>query len=255
MDEVSGAFAKLAGILKGVKLLLTFKPTVFDPHPRTVFHPKDAEHYFSGAEKNIGILRTRLPGLFGDFPEVDVSPSIEMADPRAPRHYDREQVERLQRVLEQAFELRSHSELERPVSQPPRQVFLTHGRATYWREVQSYIEKDLKIPTIELAQQPNEGRTVLQKLKDESDKCSFAVIVMSGDDTDSSGTLRARENVMHEIGYFQGKYGLHAVALLHEEGTNIPSNIQGVVYIPFAKENISATFGLLTRELNNFFKL
>ena len=65
---------------------------------------------------------------------------------------------------------------------------------------------------------------------------------------DSGGTVKARENVMHEIGYFQGKCGPHGVALSHEGGTNIPSNIQGVVDIPFAKGNISATFGLLARE-------
>jgi predicted nucleotide-binding protein len=37
--------------------------------------------------------------------------------------------------------------------------------------------------------------------------------------------------------------------LLHEEGVNIPSNIHGLVYIPFPKETIEATFGALTREL------
>jgi predicted nucleotide-binding protein len=59
---------------------------------------------------------------------------------------------------------------------------------------------------------------------------------------------------MHEIGYFQGKFGLSAVCLLHEEGTSIPSNIHGLVYIPFPKEYVSATLGTLMRELNAFYK-
>jgi predicted nucleotide-binding protein len=75
------------------------------------------------------------------------------------------------------------------------------------------------------------------------------VIVMTGDDTDVDGNARARENVLHEIGYFQAKFGLSAVCLLHEEGTNIPSNIHGLVYVPFPKGYVSATFGLLHREL------
>ncbi len=78
---------------------------------------------------------------------------------------------------------------------------------------------------------------------------------MTGDDVDASGNSRARENVVHEIGYFQAKYGLSGVCLLHEEGTNIPSNIYGLVYIPFTKGVITMTFGLLLRELKAFYRL
>jgi predicted nucleotide-binding protein len=116
--------------------------------------------------------------------------------------------------------------------------------------VQSYIEKDLSVDTLELGQQPNRGRTVLQKLDEESDKCCFVVVVMTGDDDVGLGAPRARENVLHEIGFFQGKLGLENVCLLHEEGTNIPSNIHGLVYIPFPKGLVSASFGVLARELS-----
>ena len=64
-----------------------------------------------------------------------------------------------------------------------------------------------------------------------------------------------RENVLHEIGYFQGKFGLAAVCLLHEEGTTLPSNIHGLVYIPFPKKHIEATFGPLARELKQFYRM
>ena len=77
---------------------------------------------------------------------------------------------------------------------------------------------------------------------------------MTGDDLDSDGNPRARENVMHEIGYFQGKFGLSAVCLLHEEGTSIPSNIHGLVYIPFPKGYVNATFSALMRELKAFYR-
>lgn len=164
------------------------------------------------------------------------------------------QLEKLARDIEQVFELRANSELAVPVSDTPRRVFITHGRANDWMHVQSFIERDLKIPTLELAQEPNQGRTLLQKLEQESSKCSYAVIVMTGDDTDSSGNPRARENVMHEIGYFQGKFGLSAVCLLHEEGTSIPSNIHGLAYVPFPKGYVNASFSLLMREFNAYFK-
>ena len=121
--------------------------------------------------------------------------------------------------------------------------------------MQSFIERDIRISTLELAQEPNLGRTVLQKLEQESSRCTSAVIVMTGDDIDLEGNRRARENVLHEIGYFQAKFGLSAVCLLHQEGTNIPSNIHGLVYIPFTEGCVEATFGALTRELNSFYGL
>ena len=64
-----------------------------------------------------------------------------------------------------------------------------------------------------------------------------------------AGEARVRENVMHEIGLFQGRYGRNRVILLHEEGVNIPTNLSGVVYSPFPKGNIAACFHLLQREL------
>ena len=72
---------------------------------------------------------------------------------------------------------------------------------------------------------------------------------MTGDDTTEDGLRRARENVMHEVGYFQAKFGLANVCLLHEEGVSIPSNIHGLVYIPFPTGLVSAAFGALAREL------
>jgi predicted nucleotide-binding protein len=130
-----------------------------------------------------------------------------------------------------------------------RRVFISHGLTTDWREVQAFIEKDLNLLTLELAQEPNRGRTVLQKLEEESERCCYAVIVMTGDDKTEDGQRRTRENVIHEIGYFQGKFGLSNVCLLHEEGVNIPSNIHGLVYIPFPSGMVRATFAGLGREL------
>jgi len=77
---------------------------------------------------------------------------------------------------------------------------------------------------------------------------------MTGDDDLGVGAPRARENVMQEIGFFQGKYGFERVSLLYEEGTNIPSNIHGLVYLPFPKGYVNATFGALQRELNAGFQ-
>jgi predicted nucleotide-binding protein len=218
------------------------------------FSAEDVEHYFMGALSELTTLRREVPELYGDFAAWPTEPQVEMGQtaPDQPKtyRYDRSQLLRLARDMDQIFEVRANSELAAPAAKnkEPR-VFISHGRGPDWREVQSYIERDIKIPTIELAQEPNQGRTVLGKLVEAASNCDSAVIVMTSDDLDADGQVRARENVLHEVGYFQGKYGPSRVILLHEEGVNIPSNIQGLVYTPFPTGVISATFGLLVREL------
>jgi len=98
------------------------------------------------------------------------------------------------------------------------------------------------------------GQTVIEKLENNASSCDSAVIVMTGDDIDANGQARARENVMHEIGFFQAKYGRRRVALLHEEAVSIPTNLSGVVYVPFPKGNIAASFGVLSRELKAMYR-
>jgi predicted nucleotide-binding protein len=131
-----------------------------------------------------------------------------------------------------------------------RRVFITHGHDPAWREVQNFVEKEctLKLPTLELAYAASKGRTVIEKLDGESQNCSFAVIVMTGED-EANEELRARENVIHEAGFFQGRYGRERVCLLHEDGVSIPSNLGGVVYCPFPKGRVSAALIDLQREL------
>jgi predicted nucleotide-binding protein len=90
-------------------------------------------------------------------------------------YYSRSQVERLIRDIEQIFEIRANSELEQPKQEALRRVFITHGRFDDWRAVQTFIEKDVQLPTIELAQEPNLGRTIIEKLVDSAALCDSAV--------------------------------------------------------------------------------
>jgi predicted transcriptional regulator len=135
----------------------------------------------------------------------------------------------------------------------PKRIFLTHGRSPDWHEIQRYIEKTVGVETLELSEEPFQGRTILQKLDDESRKCGYAVIVLTGDDRVGEDEVRARENVIHEIGFFQGRYGLDRVCLVYERGVNIPSNISGLGYIPFPKGEVRAAFADLRKEIDAAF--
>ena len=169
--------------------------------------------------------------------------------------FPRRQVEKLARDLDQIFELRANSELEQPKKESPRRIFISHGHSNEWRKVQPFIERDVELSTIEMAQEPNAGRTIIEKLIDNAGRCDSAVIIMTGDDFTQEEEARVRENVMHEIGFFQGFYGRNFVILLHEEGVNIPTNLSGVAYVPFPKDSIETGFHVLQRELKAIYKL
>ncbi|CAM3740561.1 CD-NTase-associated protein 12/Pycsar effector protein TIR domain-containing protein [Deinococcus saxicola] len=216
--------------------------------------------------KGYGRIRPQLKSLFPDLmsifsdtiPEVKVSKrdsisSYEYSEGIREFEFTPENIVSIYKteistLVESITNLKSQNIL---MSTRERRVFISHGRSEDWRKVENYIFKTLEIPTLELAQQSNKGRTIFQKLIDESDQCSYAVIIMTGDDLTTDEQLRARENVIHEIGYFQGKYGPSRVCLLHEESVNIPTNLQGIVYIPFPKDYIEVAFGGLTNELKH----
>lgn len=257
MTTVSNAFAKLSGLRKAVADVaqenVSRNKSTGDVKVRSNFAPEQVGHYFLQARDQLEILRDKLPLLYADFQRLDVEPSTEMAPllplDAAKMHYGRAQLERLIRDIDQMFEIRANSELYAPSPERTKRVFISHGRASEWRAVQAFIERDAALPTLELAQEPNLGRTIIEKLLDNAKLCDSAVIVMTGEDIANSDESRVRENVMHEIGLLQGLYGRRAVVLLHEDGVNVPTNLSGVAYIPFPKAMIEAGFHVLQREL------
>lgn len=263
MSELAVLMAKISGIRKAI--LAVMEENVSGNRSRGVvltrgnFPPDLVRHYFDQAADHLNVLKRLLPNLYGDFQVINTEPETLMVSPGpgmpAPIHYSRAQTERLVRDIDQIFEIRANSELAQPKEENICRVFISHGRSSDWREVQPFIERDVGIQTLELEQEPNLGRTIIEKLIHNASRCSSAVIVMTGDDVANEDEARVRENVMHEIGFFQGRYGRNSVALLHEEGVNIPSNLAGVAYIPFPKGNISSGFHVLQRELTALYKL
>ena len=241
MDKTSILFAKFAALQKN------FKDINWGPRFRVL--GSHIDHLIIQYDKCRQELIETIPDLYEDLPIIKL-PVAEGSNGQGDTIYTYSSVAPTIQNIDYILELRSNFRVgeRKEEDERPNRIFISHGRSKEWYKVQVYLEKDLKLTTLELAQEANLGRTVLQKLNDESGRCGYAVIVMTGDDI-FDDIVRARENVMHEIGYFQGKYGLQNVTLLHEEGVSIPSNIHGLVYIPFPKDTVEATFGALTREL------
>jgi predicted nucleotide-binding protein len=78
---------------------------------------------------------------------------------------------------------------------------------------------------------------------------AFAFLIMTAEDEHADETIHARENVIHEMGLFQGRLGLRRSIILLEEGCSTFSNIHGLTYIPFPSNRISAAFEDVRRVL------
>ena len=72
---------------------------------------------------------------------------------------------------------------------------------------------------------------------------------MTAEDEHADETLHARENVVHELGLFQGKLGMRRAIILLEEGCQVFSNVHGLSYIPFSRGQIAASFEEIRRVL------
>lgn len=122
-----------------------------------------------------------------------------------------------------------------PVTNKTNKVFIVHGHDSATKEsVARYLEK-IGLDPIILHEQPNGGKTIIEKFEVYSD-VGFAVILLTPDDVgntkDNKDSLkaRARQNVIMELGYFLGKLGRARVCALYKEGVEIPSDYQGVLY-------------------------
>jgi predicted nucleotide-binding protein len=125
------------------------------------------------------------------------------------------------------------------VTTPSRKVFIIHGRNSEVKNsVARFIEKEMKLETVILHEEPSKGLTVIDKFEKHSD-VGFAVALWTKDDLgrhneETTWKDRARQNVIFETGFFIGKLGRSKVLVLFQEGIEIPTDYSGVIMIPYS---------------------
>ena len=120
-----------------------------------------------------------------------------------------------------------------------KDVFIVHGRDVSVKETVARFVQKIGCNPVILHEQPNSGQTIIEKFEHNSN-VGYSVVLLTGDDagglrddaTDSY-QLRARQNVIFEMGYFVGKIGRKNVCAIYQEGVEIPSDYNGVVFVKF----------------------
>jgi predicted nucleotide-binding protein len=123
-----------------------------------------------------------------------------------------------------------------------RTVFIGHGRSPVWRELKDLLENRLHLKVVEFNSVSAAGVATAARLSEMLKSASFAFVVMTAEDLQPDGKTRARENVVHEAGLFQGRLGFERAVILLEDGCEEFSNIHGMGQIRFPKNDISARF-------------
>ena len=128
-----------------------------------------------------------------------------------------------------------------PIVRP--RIFVGHGGDEQWRVLRDHLADPHGFDVQSFESGSRAGHTIRDILNDLLETSTIALLVLTGEDAMGDGAIRARQNVIHEAGLFQGKLGWDRAILLVEEGVEGFSNEQGIVQIRFDKGQIRQTFG------------
>jgi len=145
--------------------------------------------------------------------------------------------------------VRDNLEFELAISDLTPRIFVGHGRSADWERVAAFLKGDLKLEVEEYHKTSPAGKTVPARLEEMLATSSFAIIVMSAEDELVDGKLRARQNVVHEAGLFQGRLGFHKVIILRSAGCEAFTNISGINEVQFEPDNWDEAFSKIRHAL------
>lgn len=102
------------------------------------------------------------------------------------------------------------------------------------------------------------GQTIIEKLEEHTGGVNFGIVLATPDDIgyvkgrEEEKKFRARQNVVLELGMLLARIGRSKVAILLSQAEEMerPSDIEGLIYIPF-KENVEEAKVSLAKEMRN----
>ena len=115
-------------------------------------------------------------------------------------------------------------------------AFIVHGHDQNTKlELKNFLQNRLHLEEpIILSELPSKGLTIMEKFEKHANNIDIAFAILTPDDIlNEGGDGRARQNVIFELGYFLGAIGRKTgrVIVLKKGNVEIPSDLQGVVYI------------------------
>lgn len=116
-------------------------------------------------------------------------------------------------------------------------VFIVHGHDDGAKQAVARMIDRLGLNPIILDEQPQAGRTIIEKFEEHAGEVGYAIVLLTPDDVgakvgdEAHMKPRARQNVIFELGFFVGKLGRERVCQLYKQEVEIPSDYYGVGYV------------------------
>ena len=150
---------------------------------------------------------------------------------------------------------REASKLPDEPVQPKGKIFIGHGGSTLWQDLHHHLVnlQGYEVEAYEVGARAGHGvRDILQSMLDSS---YMAFLIMTGEDATAEEQIRPRQNVVHELGLFQGRLGFPRGIAVVEEGIELFSNVYGIQQIRFSPGNLKEAYGdivaTIRREFGN----
>ena len=116
-----------------------------------------------------------------------------------------------------------------------RRIFIVHGHDGDLKNHLARLLQKLDFSPVILAEQPEKGQALMNKLNSQLRDVAYAFILYTGDDHGSSVRepeklrVRARQNVVFEHGLLVGVLGNERLCLIVRGDVELPSDLQGLV--------------------------
>ena len=137
-----------------------------------------------------------------------------------------------------------------------RKVFVVYGHDMNARTQLEAMLRRWDLEPLIIDQLVSSGNTIIEKLEEYTDKVDFGIVLATPDDIgyakdcEDRKKFRVRQNVVLELGMLLAKVGRSKVAILLSQAEDMekPSDIDGLIYIPF-KDNVEESKVSLAKEL------
>ncbi len=148
----------------------------------------------------------------------------------------------------------------RGTTSPPNQdIFVVYGHDVDARNALELMLRRMGLNPIILAQLPSDGDTIIEKLEKylrDSAGVGYACVLLTPDDeghrrgADEEKRYRARQNVILELGMVLSRIGRQRVSILYKGSVERPSDIDGLIYLPF-EERVEEVSPALFKNLDS----
>lgn len=164
-------------------------------------------------------------------------------------------------IITQGFNVfESHAKKSKLPEPPSREcnskpvVFIGHGRSDDWKIIKDDLRDKHNINVESFESGARAGHAIRDILEEMSNSSNFAILVLTAEDEQKDGGYRARQNVIHEAGLFQGKLGFNRAIIILQQGVEMPSNLEGIQQLRYEKkinEIIGDILATISREFPN----